>query len=433
MLTNSQQTVLDKFEDWILSGVTREFVVAGHAGTGKSYLIRHMIDVLQATAAIDAGLGIEDTAQRPRLSGEYYVCATTNKAVNVLANFTGTQVDTIHRLLGLRVVNNYQTGEQILQQTNNGIPEEELKHALVFIDEAFMIDYELLTHIRKQCRYVVYVGDPYQLPPVNYKMSPVANLEMHHLLEIQRQKQGSGILPLASRFRQLLKEGPPFVWPEFVDAPDIEIIDNEMFKTKVIERFQHSSEIDDVRILAWTNKRVIGYNRFVRDLFTQSLQFVPGDLVITNKPIVTGTKGHGPLYHHVDTSLRIKTVSPETTYKDVPGQYVSFHNSHAVVFQPLDPALAKAKIKEASRAKDWREYFHSKETFGDLRSGYSLTIHKSQGSTYKEVFIDLEDISRNTKWYDIARLVYVGLTRATDKVYVFGQLKNRPQHTRENQ
>jgi ATP-dependent exoDNAse (exonuclease V) beta subunit len=47
------------------------------------------------------------------------------------------------------------------------------------------------------------------------------------------------------------------------------------------------------------------------------------------------------------------------------------------------------------------------------------------------VFLDLDDISRNNKWHDIARLMYVGLTRATDKVYLYGNLRNLPSQQRE--
>ena len=47
---------------------------------------------------------------------------------------------------------------------------------------------------------------------------------------------------------------------------------------------------------------------------------------------------------------------------------------------------------------------------------YALTIHKSQGSTYKDVYIDVKDIRNSTKTRSLAlRLLYTALSRPTNK------------------
>jgi ATP-dependent exoDNAse (exonuclease V) beta subunit len=38
------------------------------------------------------------------------------------------------------------------------------------------------------------------------------------------------------------------------------------------------------------------------------------------------------------------------------------------------------------------------------------------------VFVDLNNIGQNTRWQEVARLVYVAITRASDKIHVFGEL-----------
>ena len=49
---------------------------------------------------------------------------------------------------------------------------------------------------------------------------------------------------------------------------------------------------------------------------------------------------------------------------------------------------------------------------------YALTIHKSQGSTYRNVYVDARDIRRSGD-PDIAyRLLYTGLSRPTDKAII---------------
>lgn len=74
-------------------------------------------------------------------------------------------------------------------------------------------------------------------------------------------------------------------------------------------------------------------------------------------------------------------------------------------------------------ALNW--HFELKNEFSDLRAPHASTVHKSQGSTYQYCFVDLSDIGRNTRWEEIARLVYVALTRASHTVLVTGALPER--------
>lgn len=47
----------------------------------------------------------------------------------------------------------------------------------------------------------------------------------------------------------------------------------------------------------------------------------------------------------------------------------------------------------------------------DLDYAYALTVHKSQGSTYDEVFIDLPDINKNKNYVERNKLKYVAFSR----------------------
>ncbi|HYQ92191.1 MAG TPA: helicase C-terminal domain-containing protein, partial [Candidatus Competibacteraceae bacterium] len=84
-----------------------------------------------------------------------------------------------------------------------------------------------------------------------------------------------------------------------------------------------------------------------------------------------------------------------------------------------------AKAQDDCRRAAWRAFFQFKERYADLRPPHAGTIHRSQGSTYDLAYLDLTDIGRNTKWYEIAKLLYVGLTRPRHTVMATGTLPER--------
>ena len=79
--------------------------------------------------------------------------------------------------------------------------------------------------------------------------------------------------------------------------------------------------------------------------------------------------------------------------------------------------LMEAALRDWSKAeKDWRAFFRFKEDFADLRPLYALTVHSSQGSTFKWAVVDVRDIAKreNDNILECQQLFYVACTRATD-------------------
>ena len=58
-----------------------------------------------------------------------------------------------------------------------------------------------------------------------------------------------------------------------------------------------------------------------------------------------------------------------------------------------------------------------------IKNGYAITCHKSQGSTYTNVFIDQNDMEHNHKQLEKWKLKYVAMTRPTDKAFVYTKKK----------
>lgn len=58
------------------------------------------------------------------------------------------------------------------------------------------------------------------------------------------------------------------------------------------------------------------------------------------------------------------------------------------------------------------------DIFADVREGLCITTHKSQGSTFCDVFIDCHDIFKNKEEHTCKRCLYTALTRASNGVYL---------------
>ena len=82
-------------------------------------------------------------------------------------------------------------------------------------------------------------------------------------------------------------------------------------------------------------------------------------------------------------------------------------------------------MKYFAKQKDWIHYFYVKDTFLDLRPKDASTVHKAQGSTYETVYIDLGDLSTCRIPDMAARLLYVAFTRASNRIVLYGKLKEK--------
>ena len=71
--------------------------------------------------------------------------------------------------------------------------------------------------------------------------------------------------------------------------------------------------------------------------------------------------------------------------------------------------------------RKWQKYFGLKNSFANIQYHFATTIHKSQGSTYDTIYIDLNSLIYNTHIDDEFkyRLIYVAITRARNNIKIF--------------
>ncbi len=90
----------------------------------------------------------------------------------------------------------------------------------------------------------------------------------------------------------------------------------------------------------------------------------------------------------------------------------------------LDKALQtlcnKAKTLSRREARSfWRIFFFIRDSFASLGPASVLTVHRSQGSTFKEVFI-ASDVFYAKNNFLRRQLAYVAVSRASKEVWLAG-------------
>ncbi len=404
-LTRDQQNALDAFVQFLVDPTQPVFVLRGYSGTGKTTLVRELIDQLPQLMKTAKLL----CPSLPQYKLE--LTATTNKAAENFGHITGQYVPTIHSFLGLRVHTDYSTNVTKLVPKKHG---EIQTDYLLFIDEASYIDSQLLDLVFKLTRdcKIVFMGDPAQLTPVKSSGVPVfeAKFPGAMLSQVVRQAEGNPIVELSTRFRHTVESGEFFSFTP--DGHHIQYLPRDQFDDAILAEFTRPDwRYADSKILGWTNKCVIAYNHAIRDRLKGSPEFQPGDYAVCNK-FVSG-KG---VSIKTDQMVRISAISQDECEYGVIGNYYTL-DGHSTFFGPKYLDSKNARIKEARDAGDYHIVQTAEDQWIDLRAAYAQTINKSQGSTYDRVFIDLDDVRRCNSGDQIARMLYVGVSRARHHVF----------------
>jgi energy-coupling factor transporter ATP-binding protein EcfA2 len=431
-LTKDQEKANNAFLDFMVND-DNFFVIQGAAGTGKSTLIKHLLNTFYSRYKSYCLL-----LQKDVKNFDIKITATTNKAVSVVNDFLGntvsgqrvSEVRTIFSLLGLQVENNHKTGKSNLTFNNKSTSLIDLTTSgltpLVFIDEASFIGQDLheiiIEILEKQVNgKVVYIGDKYQLAPVGKIFSAMDALKCKKAELSQIVRNDGHILNTGTQFRATVETGKfnPIIYNNI----DVKHVKGPEFKQLVAASFTNPNWNPNMsKILAWTNEKVQAYNAHIRTILGYPAMFQVGETVITNEYIQGSTK----YTKSVDSEVKITKLDKITQkmYDTVEGYMVELDHRH-VGFMPTNYADAKKLMRKFASEKNWKAYFEVKETWLDLRAVYSSSIHKSQGSTYETVFLDLPDIGKNWDATDVARLMYVGVTRASKQVICYGYLPDK--------
>lgn len=404
-LSNDQQNALAKLVALLADPSQQYLCIMGAAGTGKTTLMRTFQEKFDSYQK-----SIKSLHPNHQMH-ELVFTATTNKAVEALEHSLGTECKTIHSFLGLTMT--YEKGKEILVDRKNA----KFTNKLIVIDESSYIDeilMEFLLEKTEKCK-IVFMGDPEQLTPVGLDYTPAFDdaLESVTLSQIMRQADDNPIQDFSRKLREYVQGGP---LPN-PDVDDMYIIHMEKddFNAAMLRVFTDPSyTYSQAKFLCWRNATAISVGQMVKEHISSTPNFKAGDYAVSNRYLKNPIRSI-----KTDQIVYIRKSKPKTIH-GVKGFEMELGNN-LTVFAPLNHEDIDRTKKELFN-KDFTAFRTVDETWMDLRPVYACTIHKSQGSTFDTVFIDLDDFHGCRDQDLLARLLYVGISRARERIILTGEL-----------
>jgi hypothetical protein len=281
------------------------------------------------------------------------------------------------------------------------------------------VDSQLLTMVfkrTKDCK-IIFIGDPAQLTPVKSQTTPVFESQFREarLEQVVRQAEGNPIIDLSTKFRETVNTG---AWFDFVpDGLVISHVSRDDFNQAIQNEFTRPNwKYTDSKVLAWTNQRVVDYNHWIRDQVAGDPDFQVDDYALCNKFV--SLRG---VTIKTDQMVQITGISGETEIYGVKGKNMVL-DTRVEFFCPNSRQEKQDRLKQARIDQDFHLVEMMESRWIDLRAAYACTINKAQGSTFDKVFIDLDDIRRCNSGNQIARMLYVAVSRARHNVVFTGDL-----------
>ena len=352
-------------------------VVTGGPGTGKTTLITCLIDILESHGRA------------------VLLCAPTGRAAKRMAEATGREAKTIHRLLEWSPQNGrFLRGEA-----------DPLRCDALLVDETSMIDvalfHDLLAAVAPHAQLVL-VGDRDQLPsvgPGNVLADIIASgaVPVVRLTEIFRQAGASRIVVNAHR----INEGR---MPETSPSED-----GDFF---IIEREEPGKILETIRELATTR-------------IPQRFGLDPREDIQVLTPMQRGTLGAGNLNAELQAVLNPRGPSLErgsVTFR-VGDRVMQMRNDYQRgVFNGDIGLIASVNVEERTLGVrfDERTVAYEWADLDELSLAYACSIHKSQGSEFPAAIVVL-----HTQHFILLKrnLLYTAVTRGRRLTVVVGSRK----------
>ncbi|MYW00868.1 ATP-dependent RecD-like DNA helicase [Streptomyces sp. SID3343] len=363
-------------------------VLTGGPGCGKSFTVRSVVELARARGAT------------------VVLAAPTGRAAKRLAELTGCEAATVHRLLQLRP-----GGDAAYDQ------DKPLDADLVVVDEASMLDLLLANKLVKAVppgAHVLFVGDVDQLPSVGAgevlrDLLAAERLPRVRLTQIFRQAKESGVIVNAHR----INAGRPPVTDGLTDfflfpvdeAEDAATLTVDVVARRIPARFGLDAR-RDIQVLAPMHRGPAG----------------AGALNLLLQQSLTPAREGLPEKRFGGRTFRIGDKVTQIRNNYDKGANGVFNGTGGVVV-----ALSSEEQKLVVRTEEDEEIDYDFAELDELQHAYAVTIHRSQGSEYPAVVVPVT----TSAWMMLQRnLLYTAVTRAKKLVVLVGSRRALAQAVR---
>lgn len=390
ILTNKQEAGLRIILERYRAG-EKYTTISGYAGTGKSTLVKYAIQALDV--------------EESKVAYATY----TGKAAEVLRSKGNKGAITLHRLL-----------YQHVPKIGGGFyrkPKLFLEATIVVVDEVSMTPKSMIDLLLSHNVYVIFLGDPFQLPQIN-KDDTHDLLDHPHVFldEVMRQAQDSEIIRMTMDIRA---EKPI----KYNHGNEVLVIPKKELNTG------HLTWAD--QILVATNRTRLDINNQMRELYGFSglpqeeeklicLKNYWDDCSTSGDALVNGTVGI--LKHPYETFANAPRYIQMRNHKIeyLCGDFYPDGDINGGCFESV--RMDKQMFLTGEFSLEWRESYalnKKKERIGDLvpkefTYAYALTGWKAQGSEWPKVVV-LEETFPFDR-IEHARFLYTCCTRASERL-----------------
>lgn len=415
-----------------------------------------------------------------------FYSAPTHKACNILNSVVRQKVNTILSTLGYSMEYD-ENGD--LQRVRKGkfryykeMKNSDLNSYLLIIDEASMIDSQLFEELDEIEIKKIYLGDEYQLPPVNEDISEVFDLPKISLKEIMRTGD-EGIKEINYMLRNSIEKeiGCKVILKKLKKTKYWCELYNEKNKQKSIYYIMGMllRKKTTFQIIVYTNKRKTFWNNWckkkLKNIYNTENEWIEGMPIISNKTFfyynsVKEINNNNVIFNYIkltvedndnllipssstfviknvkrgiirkneninayfkinkDIEIYLLTCMTEEEGDDYIYNFIKIVDENDQKYFRNKAVIKRDEIKEYLKknrnlsSQYWKEYFKYYSYYDTpIDFSVAITSHKSQGSSFENVFVDVSDILGTVKpsENDKRRSLYVGISRTKKNLYLF--------------
>lgn len=423
-LTPHQAQKMEEVINLVKQGYKR-ITLTGEAGVGKTYLNTELINYFLKNSK-----SFKDNKWSPE---SIYITAPTNKALSILQakvpNHPNLVFKTVHSALKMaRIVSDKEDRVTFKPSYSDKNPPFD-GCSLAFLDECSMLNSSILNDLDDFNFPIIFTGDSEQLSPIGEPISPVfaRGYPNVKLIEIIRQGEGNPIIDL-SRNLDLIKKRESNI----VEGGYGYVFQND--RNKIIENLALVNGTDDLKYLAYHNDEVNLLNKRVRErLYGNN----PAKVELGETLVMDAPKGE----HWTNKEIKVEDIKIITEQIYIPTSYSKYtgngptncdtikmrvyriNDEFNIVHEHSErmyKTIFDSIITNCSKyGWSWKAKYFFVEQFGQTKYNHAITVHKSQGSTYKEVILNIGDINHVRTTAGRKKMKYTGVTRASKLLILY--------------